>query len=143
MLAIRLRDTGEEIMKKRSVEPSLDRLGAVSEFFEAELAACQAPPKVIAQVNVAIDEIFSNIARYSGATSATVGCEVEGGRALLRFTDNGRPYDPTRQADPDTTLGAEEREIGGLGIFMVKKTMDRIAYTYADGMNVLTVEKSW
>ena len=72
MLAIRLRDTGEEIMKKRSVEPSLDRLGAVSEFFEAELAACQAPPKVIAQVNVAIDEIFSNIARYSGATSATV-----------------------------------------------------------------------
>ena len=143
MLAIRLRDTGEEIMKKRSVEPSLDRLGAVSGFFEAELAACQAPPKVIAQVNVAIDEIFSNIARYSGATSATVGCEVEGGRALLRFTDNGRPYDPTRQADPDTTLGAEEREIGGLGIFMVKKTMDRIAYTYADGMNVLTVEKSW
>ena len=130
-------------MKKRSVEPSLDQIGAVSEFFEGELAAHQAPAKVIAQVNVAIDEIFSNIARYSGATSATVGCEVEAGRAVLRFTDNGRPYDPTQQADPDTTLGAEEREIGGLGIFMVKKTMDRIAYSYSDGINVLTIEKSW
>ena len=130
-------------MKKRGVEPSLDQIRAVSGFFEAELTAHQALPKVIAQVNVAIDEIFSNIARYSGATSATVGCEVEAGRAILRFTDNGRPYDPTQQADPDTTLGIEEREIGGLGIFMVKKTMDRITYAYADGMNVLTIEKSW
>ena len=115
----------------------------LSDFVWRERTARQASLKVIAQVNVAIDEIVSNIARYSGATSATVGCEVEAGRAVLRFTDNGRPYDPTQQADPDTTLGAEEREIGGLGIFMVKKTMDRIAYTYADGMNVLTVEKSW
>ena len=72
-----------------------------------------------------------------------MGCEAEEGRAGLRFTDNGRPYDPTQQSDPDTTLGAEEREIGGLGIFMVKKTMDRIAYSYTDGMNVLTIEKSW
>ena len=143
MLAIRRRDTGKETMKKRSVEPRLECIGTVSDFFEQELTAHQAPQKVIAQVNVAIDEIFSNIARYSGATSATVGCEVEEGRAVLRFTDNGRPYDPTQQSDPDTTLGAEEREIGGLGIFMVKKTMDRIAYAYADGMNVLTIEKSW
>ena len=130
-------------MKKRGVKPSLDQIRAVSGFFEAELTAHQAPPKVIAQVNVAIDEIFSNIARYSGAISATVGCEVEAGRAVLCFTDNGGPYDPTRQADPDAALGAEEREIGGLGVFMVKKTMDRITYAYAGGMNVLTVEKSW
>ena len=143
MLAIRRRDTGKETMKKCSVEPKLESIGAVSEFFEQELANHQAPPKVIAQVNVAIDEIFSNIARYSGATSATVGCEVEAGHAVLRFADNGRPYDPTQQPDPDTTLGAEERDIGGLGIFMVKKTMDCITYAYTDGMNVLTIEKSW
>src|SRR5699024_712347 len=99
----------KETMKKRSVEPRLECIGTVSDFFEQELTAHQAPQKVIAQVNVAIDEIFSNIARYSGATSATVGCEVEEGRAVLRFTDNGRPYDPTQQSDPDTTLGAEER----------------------------------
>ena len=143
MLAIRRRDTWKETMKKCSVEPRLECMETVVDFFERELKAHQAPPKVIAQINVAIDEIFSNIARYSGATSATVGCEAEEGRAVLRFTDNGRPYDPTQQSDPDTTLGAEEREIGGLGIFMVKKTMDRIAYSYTDGMNVLTIEKSW
>ena len=143
MLAIRRRDMGKESMKKCSVEPRLECMETVSAFFERELTDHQAPPKVIAQVNVAIDEIFSNIARYSGATSATVGCEVEKGRAILRFTDNGRPYDPTQQPDPDTTLGVEEREIGGLGIFMVKKTMDRIAYSYSDGMNVLTIEKGW
>ena len=143
MLAIRRRDMGKESMKKCSVEPRLECMETVSAFFERELTDHQAPPKVIAQVNVAIDEIFSNIARYSGATSATVGCEVERGRAILRFTDNGRPYDPTQQPDPDTTLGAEEREIGGLGIFMVKKTMDRIAYSYSDGINVLTIEMSW
>ena len=143
MLAIRRRDMGKESMKKCSVEPRLECMETVSAFFERELTDHQAPPKVIAQVNVAIDEIFSNIARYSGATCATMGCEVEKGRAILRFTDNGRPYDPTQQPDPDTTLGAEEREIGGLGIFMVKRTMDRIAYSYSDGMNVLTIEKSW
>ena len=143
MLAIRRRDAGTETMKKCTVEPSLACMETVSGFIEGELTAHQAPPKVIAQVNVAIDEIFSNIARYSGATSATVGCEVEEGRVILRFTDNGRPYDPTRQSDPDITLGAEEREIGGLGIFMVKKSMDRISYSYTDGMNVLTIEKSW
>ena len=66
MLAIRRRNTGKETMKKRSVEPKLEQIGAISDFFEEELTAHQAPPKVIAQVNVAIDEIFSNIARYSG-----------------------------------------------------------------------------
>lgn len=143
MLAVCRRNVGKESMKNCSVEPRLECMEAVSGFFERELTNHQAPLKVIAQVNVAVDEIFSNIARYSGATCATLGCEVEQGRAILRFTDNGRPYDPTRQPDPDTTLGAEEREIGGLGIFMVKKTMDRIAYSYRDGMNVLTIEKSW
>ena len=143
MLAIQRRDTGEDTMKKIRVSPSLDSIGRVSAFFEEELTGHQAPGKVIAQVNIAVDEIFSNIARYSGATAATVGCEVSANRVLLRFVDNGRPYDPTRQADPDTTLDAEERDIGGLGIFMVKKSMDRVSYEYADGFNILTLEKSW
>ena len=143
MLAIRQRDMGKESMKQCSVEPRLEYMETVSAFFERELTDHQVPPKVVAQVNVAVDEIFSNIVRYSAATCATLGCEVEKMRAILRFTDNGRPYDPTQQPDPDTTLGAEEREIGGLGIFMVKKIMDRIAYSYRDGMNVLTIEKSW
>ena len=57
--------------------------------------------------------------------------------------DDGTPYDPTAQPEPDVTLSAEEREIGGLGIFMVKKSMDRVSYAYEDGKNVLTLEKRW
>ena len=92
---------------------------------------------------MAVDEIFSNIARYSGAAVATLGCAAEEGRATLRFSDNGRPYDPTGNPDPDTALSAEERDIGGLGIFMVKKLMDEVTYEYADGLNILTLVKRW
>ena len=91
---------------------------------------------------MAVDEIFSNIARYSGATSVVLGCSLKDGKATLRFSDNGRPYDPTEKPDPDTTQSAEEREVGGLGIFMVKKLMDEVTYEYADGSNILTLVKS-
>lgn len=90
-------------------------------FFEECLAEQDAPMKVVSQINIAVDEIFSNIARYSGATSVSVGCEAEKDHVVLRFADNGRPYDPTEKADPDITLSAEKRDIGGLGIFMVEK----------------------
>ena len=89
-----------------------------------------------------VDEIFSNIARYSGATGVVLGCSLKDGKATLRFSDNGRPYDPTEKPDPDTTQSAEEREVGGLGIFMVKKLMDEVTYEYADGSNILTLVKS-
>ena len=81
-------------------------------------------------------------ARYSGATGVVLGCSLKDGKATLRFSDNGRPYDPTEKPDPDTTQSAEEREVGGLGIFMVKKLMDEVTYEYADGSNILTLVKS-
>ena len=59
----------------------------------------------------------------------------------VTFMDSGEPYDPLAKADPDTTLSAEERQIGGLGIYMVKKSMDEIAYEYKDGQNILTIKK--
>lgn len=143
MLAIQRKRGGGETMRKIHIAPRLESIPEISGFFEEELLRHGAPPKVVSQVNIAADEIFSNIARYSGATTATVGCESSEGRAVLRFVDNGRPYDPTERADPDITLSAEERDIGGLGIFMVKKTMDRIHYEYTDGFNILTIEKNW
>ena len=97
--------------------------------------------KVVAQMNVAVDEIFSNIAHYSEATNVTLGCLLTEGQVVLQFCDNGHPYDPTAKEDPDTTLAADEREIGGLGIFMVKKTMDEVTYEYKDGLNILTLVK--
>lgn len=140
MLCIERRDT-MPAMKKVSMAPTLDRLPEAVAFFEDTLAAADVPMKIIARVNVAVDEIFSNIARYSGASSVTLGCALSDGRVTLRFSDNGRPYDPTGKPDPDTTLSAEERDIGGLGIFMVKKTMDEVSYEYADGLNILTLVK--
>ena len=141
MLCIERR-TAADGMKKIGIAPTLDKLPEATGFFEDILSAANAPAKVIAQVNVAVDEIFSNIAHYSGATVATLGCSLADGRVTLRFSDNGRPYDPTGKPDPDTTLSAEERDIGGLGIFMVKKIMDEVTYEYADGLNILTLVKS-
>ena len=125
------------------VPPVLESIPQVCAFLEAALQDCGAPLKVISQVQIAADEIFSNIARYSGAGTAAVECEMQENRLTVRFLDDGRPYDPTAQPEPDTTLPAEEREIGGLGIFMVRKTMDRLSYRYGEGQNVLTIEKGW
>lgn len=139
MLCLELRDAPG--MRKMSVQPSTESLPAVIAFFEEALEEARAPQKIIAQVSVAADEIFSNIAHYSGATLVTLGCRISEGRLTMRFSDNGRPYDPTKKADPDTTLSAQEREIGGLGIFIVKKTMDDMRYCCSDGLNILTLVK--
>lgn len=143
MLALKIKDVRLEGMKKISVPPQLSSIDTVTAFCEECLAEQNAPMNVVSQINIAVDEIFSNIARYSGATSVSIGCEAEKDHVVLRFADNGRPYDPTKKADPDITLSAEERDIGGLGIFMVKKSMDEIAYEYTDGFNILTIQKRW
>ena len=143
MLCLEMGDKGAETMKKLQIKPELDRLDQATAFFEGAMAEGEAPMRLVSQINVVVDEIFSNIARYSGATQATVGCECVPGRVLLRFSDNGRPYDPTQRPDPDTSLPAEERDIGGLGIFMVKRIMDRVEYQYDGGFNILTLEKRW
>lgn len=143
MLALKVKDVQSEKMKKINVTPQLESIDAIIAFLEECLAEQDAPMKVALQINIAVDEIFSNIARYSGATSVSVGCEAKKNCVALRFADNGRPYDPTEKADPDITLSAEERDIGGLGIFMVKKTMDEVAYEHTDGFNILTIQKRW
>lgn len=140
MLCLEMKDQNPT-MKKLSLVPSLDQLGTVTAFFEDNLSGAGAPMKTIAQVNVAVDEIYSNIIRYSGATTSTLGCEMTEDRITLRFSDNGRPYNPIDSSDPDITLSAEERSIGGLGIFMVKKMMDSLDYEYTDGLNILTMTK--
>ncbi len=143
MLSLQRKDETADRMKKLKTEARLENMREITEFFEKELSSCGAPASAIAQVNIVADEVFSNIVHYSGATSVTAGCETSEGKVILRFADNGRPYDPTKKPDPDVSLSAEEREIGGLGIFMVKKTMDQVRYEYTDGFNILTLEKTW
>ena len=103
--------------------------------------------KAMMQIDVAIDEIFSNISHYAYKPEvgpATVRVEVDENplTVIITFIDHGVPYDPLSQEDPDVTLSAEEREIGGLGVFLVKKTMDYVNYEYKEGQNILTVKKN-
>ena len=128
-------------MEEITVAPSAEKLTEIMEFLEGILTKANVPSKIISQMDVVTDEIFSNITQYSGASSVTVGCMLSDNRLTLRFSDNGTPYDPTQNPEPDTTLSADERKIGGLGIFMVKKIMDTVSYEYKDGLNVLTAVK--
>lgn len=140
MLALELKGLGG--IKKLHLRPSLEAMDEVTAFIEEELNAAKVPVKIMMQMNIALDEIFSNIARYSKASDVTVSCLVEEGTIMLRFADNGLAYNPTKTIDPDTSLSAEERDLGGLGIFMVKKSMDRVDYEYKDGLNILTLTKN-
>lgn len=131
------------MMQTLNVVPELESLMAITEFVEQALEAVEAPMKVITQIDVVIDEVFSNIAQYSQATQAIVECEAQPHFISLRFLDDGFPYDPTQKEDPDITLDAEERQIGGLGIFLIRKLMDTVSYDYFDGFNGFTLTKRW
>lgn len=89
-----------------------------------------------------MDEISTNILQYSGARTMELRCVASADEITITFADDGIPYNPLEREDPDITLSAEERAIGGLGIFMVKKIMDTVEYAYRDGKNLLTVTKN-
>ncbi len=120
---------------------SLENLSALTEYVECTLEEKGASLATVMKMNIALDEIYSNIVKFSGATYVTVCCGVQDGAAYLRFEDDGVPYDPLKKEDADVTLSAEERQIGGLGILMVKKSMDRMEYAYQDSKNILTLMK--
>ena len=97
---------------------------------------------ILNQIDLAVEEIFVNIAHYSGADEAIINCSFENDKLEITFSDSGVPFNPLAKPDPDLTLNAEEREIGGLGIYLTKKFMDTVSYEYKDGMNCLRIIKS-
>ena len=111
----------------------------VSEFAKSLTEKLTVVPKVANKVSIAVDEIYSNIINYSGAELATISYEIKDGRLYMTFTDDGIPYNPLEAEEPDITLSAEERKIGGLGIFMVKKMTESMEYTYEDEKNILSL----
>ncbi|MCQ2451491.1 MAG: ATP-binding protein [Clostridia bacterium] len=134
-------------MKELNVEATIENITPVTDFVDAELEALGCPMRAMLQINVAIDELFGNIANYAynpEVGPATVRVEVveEPLAVEITFIDNGKPFDPLAKEDPDVTMSAEERGIGGLGIFMVKKTMDDVRYEYKDGKNILVIKKN-
>ena len=133
-------------MKELTVDAAIENIEKVTDFVNEELEALGCPMKAQIQIDVAIDELFGNISRYAynpDTGKATVRFEVEKNplAVIITFIDKGKHFNPLENADPDITLSAEEREIGGLGIFLVKKTMDMIDYKYSDGQNILMIKK--
>ena len=128
------------------LEADSENLETVLNFISRHLEETECSSKIQMQISVAAEEIFVNIANYAytpGRGKATVRVEVSDSpiTVAITFMDDGKPFDPTKMEDPNVTLSAEERDIGGLGIFMTKKIMDDVTYEYVDGKNILTLKK--
>ena len=134
-------------MQEMTLSAVIESIPQVTAWIDEALENLACPMKAQMQIDVAIDEIFGNIAHYAYPDQpgmATVQYDFDESSRLfsITFLDRGIPFDPLKQIDPDTSLGVEEREIGGLGIFLVKKTMDDISYQYRDGCNILCLKKT-
>jgi len=130
-------------MKELVIEATIDNLDEVMDFVNLELEQCKCPPDLLNEIDLAVEEIFVNIANYaykpacgSAAIYISTGEEI-----VIRFEDTGKPYNPLEQAPPDLDKPLTERKIGGLGIFLVRQYMDNVAYKRADGKNILTITK--
>lgn len=130
------------------VDAVVGNIEKVTDFVNEQLEMMECSMRAMTQVDIALDELFSNICRY--AYGKRIGhavirvCKVPDKNAVqITLEDEGVPFDPLKVAEPDTTLGIHERAIGGLGIFLVRKTMDDVAYEYVDGKNILTITKSF
>lgn len=134
----------EQGLEFRDFDASDSSLAAAMDFITSGLEAADASPKTVMQVSVAFEEMFVNVAHYAYPDSpgkASVGFGIQDGTATIVIKDSGTPFDPFAKADPDISLSAEERQIGGLGIFMTKKVMDKTDYEYRDGCNIVTMQK--
>ena len=134
-------------VKELTLEAKVQNLQQAIDFVDDVLMAMNCPMKLQMQIDVAVEEIFVNVASYAyapGTGSVTIQVEKLTDPAALQITfiDSGSPFDPTAKDDPDVTLSAEQRKIGGLGIFMVKKSMDSMTYERTDGQNILRLTKN-
>ena len=133
-------------MRELNIEALVENLDQVLQFVDEEIEKLECSVKIHTQIDVAVEELFVNIAHYAykpdtGPATVRVEVEKEPPAISISFIDHGIPYDPLAKEDPDITLSAEDRDIGGLGIFMVKKSMDSIEYEYKDGQNILHIRK--
>lgn len=113
----------------------LDEVGTMLDKYDWDMAK-------IVSINICVEEIFVNVAHYAYGEKegdVTVIIDIDEKRAKFTFIDSGFPYDPLKKPDPDITLSAEERQIGGLGIFMVKKMMSEVSYEFVDEKNCFTM----
>ena len=133
-------------MTKNTFPAKTEALPDILGFVEETLEGYGCPMKIQMAVCVAIEEVFVNVAHYAygegeGDLILGIGFDEASRTVTFRMADKGIPFDPLKKPDPDITLSAEDREIGGLGIFITKKTMDSLTYSYENGENILTMIK--
>lgn len=136
----------EKAVKELTVSATVENMEKVIAFVEEQLEAIGCPPETQIQIAIAVDELFGNIVFYAyqtGTGPATIRVEWQEAplSVEITFIDNGIPYDSLKKEDPDTALSLEERQVGGLGIYIVKKSMDNITYEYRNGQNILKIRK--
>lgn len=134
-------------MTNKTFPAKTESLSYVLGFVEETLEKYDCPMKAQTSICVAIEEVFVNVAHYAypngeGDMTLGIGFDETSRTLTFRMADKGVPFDPLKKPDPDITLSAEEREIGGLGIFIAKKTMDSLDYKYENGENILTMIKT-
>ena len=138
-------------MKELTTEARTDNLGSVLAFVDELLDNVDCPMKLHMQIDLAVEEVFVNVSSYAyrgtdaaaGSGLVTIRLEDDPAGVTITFTDSGIPFDPLAMKSPDVTLPAKDREIGGLGIFLVRKSMDDVRYEFRNGQNVLTIRKNW
>ena len=131
----------EQVLK---IPAELERMDEVLNFVGSLIDPYGPTPQARMQLRMAMEELYVNVAHYAYPADGgwvEVRGSVEDGVATFRLIDGGVPFNPLAKPDPDVTLPGEEREIGGLGIYMVKSTMDEVEYEYRDGCNQLTIRK--
>ena len=132
-------------MNELTLEARTENRDQVLSFVDGCLEQVACPMKIQMQIDVAVEEMYVNIASYAYVPETgpvTIREKTGADRVSITFIDRGIPYDPLQKPDPDVTLSAEERQIGGLGIYMVKKSMDGMEYAYENGQNILTIHKN-
>ena len=146
MLAFRFNGQ-QSHLRTIKIEATVENLPRVIEWIEEMLQILDVPMKTQMQITLAAEEIFVNIAKYAyapgvGDAYIRIGYDMGTRTVKLTFRDSGTPYNPLGKEDPDVTLSAEERAIGGLGIYLVKETMDNVTYVRNHSSNILTIEKT-
>ena len=133
-------------MKELDIPAQRENLSEVLNFIDVELEQLGCSMRLQTAIDVAVEEIFVNISSYAydpEVGQATIRVDVLEDPLTIEigFIDSGTPYDPLAKPDPNMKIPIRERKKGGLGIYMVKKSMDDISYEYKDGKNILTIKK--
>lgn len=135
-------------MKELTLLATLEATDEVLAFVDEQMESYHCDPSIQLPIDVAVEELYVNIAHYAyrpdkGPATVRVDVEPDPLTVIITFLDEGMPYDPLSKSDPDFSLPVEARPIGGLGIYMVKNSMDAVEYRYENGRNILTIRKQF